>query len=199
MCLLLCAGDAQEPIGAPSTCSAGKTYRVLCFIDSQDYIAEVQYSNTQRNTPVSLCNTPESQLQGMQQQLVELGTSDWIVAFDACQGSSGLRGLVFFTALGLRLSCGSKGGSCSGFSSRSTYPLRGFEGSCAAVHSRKKHQGTGLTRVASITAACWTPERQRVSRGESPCLMQHAILETQSWLNLHQPQQKTSRHGADTP
>jgi hypothetical protein len=97
-----------------------------CFIDSAGYIADVQYSTTVRNTPVSLCNANDWQLQAAQRESFELSPSDYFVSFKACSSTSGgLRGLAFLTSLGAELTCGSLTGS-----SRSTYPLRGMQAAC---------------------------------------------------------------------
>jgi hypothetical protein len=169
-CLLCPAGSAQEPIGAPAACSAGQTDLVLCYIDSSGYLADVQYSNTMRNTPVSACGTQQWQLESSQLQSIQLSGSDSILRFRACGDAGGLRGLVFRTSLGAELSCGSPQGSssCRSFSSRSTYPLRGFSATCANLNPGQhtlRNQGL-VTRVSSIKAACWTPARQTAAQGE---------------------------------
>lgn len=173
------AGSAQGPIGPPAACGSGKTYRVFCFIDSWGYLADVQFSNTIRTTPVSLCGTPQGwQLQHMQQQVLELSAADSFVYFRACGDSGGLRELVFHTALGAELGCGSPGsGGCRFFSSRSTYPLRGFQATCVDTTPKHRHEGMSLTRVSSITGACWSPQRQApsTSKSLSTVLQQHPL------------------------
>lgn len=141
----------------------------MCFTDSLGYIAEVQYSNTLRITPTALCDSP---LQDTQAQVLELSASDSFVGFRACTDAGGLRGLSFTTALGGQLSCGLPGGSCKAFSSHSTYPLRGFQGSCAGPSSRQKHAFRMLPRVVGITAACWTPQPQQQRLGKGIVLRQ---------------------------
>jgi hypothetical protein len=123
-----------------------------------------------RNTPVSACGTQQWQLESAQLQTIQLSGSDSILRFRACGDPGGLRGLVFRTSLGAELSCGSPQGSssCRSFSSRSTYPLRGFSATCENLNpGQHKHRGQGLvTRVSSIKAACWTPARQTAAQGE---------------------------------
>jgi hypothetical protein len=131
----------------------------------------VQYSTTVRNTPVSLCNAQNWQLQAAQLQAYELSPSDYFVSFRACSSTSGgLRGLAFVTSLGAELTCGSlTGSSCRRFSSRSTYPLRGMQAACQTHSTAGQGRGDGAltvaTRVSSITAACWVPRRQPRSPG----------------------------------
>jgi hypothetical protein len=188
------AGNAQEPIGSSSACSAGNTDRVMCYVDNQGYLADVHLSNTLRTTPVSLCGTPEWQLQDTQLQIIQISASDSFLRFRACTDSGGLRGLVFKTALDAELSCGTVTSSCRVFSSRSTYPLRGLSGTCQSMGSlraqphkqqqqqRPHHQqqqqqqrrwGPGVTRVTNITAACWTPQR---SASQSGVTVAHSCL-----------------------
>lgn len=158
---------AQEPIGAPAACSAGHTYRVVCFIDSSGYLADVQFSNTQRNTPVSACGTQAWQLDGSRAEVMELSDSDTFLRMRACGDAGGLRGLEFRTALGTQLSCGRpQADSCRVFSSRSTYPLRGFQATCENLNPGNRHRDQSLvTRVSSIKAACWTPARRPAAGG----------------------------------
>jgi hypothetical protein len=162
---------ALEPIGAAAACSEGHVYGLSCFIDSAGYIADVQYSTTVRNTPVSLCNAQDWQLQAAQLQAYELSPSDYFVSFRACSSTSGgLRGLAFLTSLGAELTCGSlTGSSCRRFSSRSTYPLRGMQAACqthsTAGPARGDAEPAVSTRVSSITAACWVPKRSPSSQG----------------------------------
>jgi hypothetical protein len=131
---------------------------VLCYIDSLGYLADVQYSNTMRNTPVSACGSQQWQLESVQLQTIQLSGSDSILRFRACGDTGGLRGLVFRTSLGAEMSCGSPEGSisCRSFSSCSTYPLRGFSATCKNFNpGQHKHGGWGLvTRVSNIKAAC---------------------------------------------
>lgn len=153
---------AQEPIGAPAACSAGHTFSVVCFIDSSGYLADVQFSNTQRNTPVSACGSQQRQLDNSRPEVIEISSSDTFLRMRACGDAGGLRGLEFKTALGEVLSCGRpQVGSCRVFSSRSTYPLRGFQATCENLNPGNRHRGQSVvTRVSSIKAACWTPARQ---------------------------------------
>ena len=131
----------------------------------------MQYSTTVRNTPVSICNAQDWQLQAAQLQSYELSASDYIVSFRACSSTSGgLRGLAFMTSLGAELTCGSlTGSSCRSFSSRSTYPLRGMQAACQTHSTAGRAGGDAAlavaTRVSSITAACWTYRRSPRSQG----------------------------------
>jgi hypothetical protein len=156
----------------------------MCYIDSHGYLADVHFSNTLRTTPVSLCSTPERQLQDTQLQIVQISGSDSFLRFKSCTDSRGLRGLVFKTALNAELTCGTVTSSCRVFSSRSNYPLRGLQGICQNTGSlrpqphkqqqqqRSHHQqqqqhswGPGANRVTNITAACWTPQRSASQSG----------------------------------
>jgi hypothetical protein len=123
--------QAPGPIGAPTACSAGKTYRVTCFIGPGGYLADVRYRNSLRTTDVSLCNAPQQQLARAARPLVlEISAADAFVRVKACQDSYGVRGLLFVTQLGAQLSCGALEGHCVPFSSRSVYPLRGLLAAC---------------------------------------------------------------------
>jgi hypothetical protein len=164
------AGSAQGPIGTISGCAAGTTYRVSCYTDENGYISDMQFSNTLRTTPVSLCGTPDWQLQDTQLQILELSASDTILRLKACTDSDGLRGLLFMTALGAELSCGTITSSCSVFSSRSNYPLRGFQGSCQSMGpSGWQLRGWSKqpsTRVTSVTGASWVYQQTASRQGK---------------------------------
>jgi hypothetical protein len=149
----------------------------------------VQYSTTVRNTPVSLCNAQDWQLQAAQRESFELSASDYFISFRACSSTSGgLQRLAFLTSLGAELTCGSlTGSSCRSFSSRSTYPLRGMQAACK-THSTGQGRGdTELavaTRVSSITAACWVPRRQPRSPGRQANVLQPLFCAVHTmWLD----------------
>jgi hypothetical protein len=165
---------------------------VTCFTGPGGYLVDILFQNSQRTTDVSVCGTPQAQLDQAAADTVELSAADAIVSFEACQDDGGVRGLVFTTQLGRQLSCGTTGGQCTRFSSRSVYPLRGLLARCdtaAASRAGHSHAGpakrphyaasaaqpgdsaaqawaNGFTRVLSITSACWVPELPARAGGE---------------------------------
>jgi hypothetical protein len=106
-------------------------------------------------------------LDGSRPEVIEISSADTFLRMRACGDAGGLRGLEFRTSLGEVLSCGRpQAGSCRVFSSRSTYPLRGFQATCENLNPGNRHRGQSLvTRVSSIKAACWTPARQPAPGG----------------------------------
>lgn len=167
---MIAAVAAQQPIGPPAACGAGKTVKIVCYMDDWNYVAEVQLINSERVTPAYICGSQQLQLQRAQAEVLEPSASDHFVWFQACTDMEGLRGMVFRTALGAELSCGVSGSNCRRFTSRSTYPLRGFQGTCDRLNHGHQHaldsSSSSRTRVTSITAACWAVQRQSPTQRE---------------------------------
>jgi hypothetical protein len=148
-------------VGSFLECGPGKTYRIQCYFNAAGYLADVVYRNTIPPTDVAICNAPQQHLQQADLTQLEISASDSIIRMVVCEDSNGVRGIAFNTALGERLQCGTVSQRCTPYSSRGTYPLGGFAGSCEAEGGRRwqRDRRTVLTRVFG---ACWntqTPTR----------------------------------------
>lgn len=171
------AGAAQDPVGAWAECGPGRTFRVQCYFNEDGYLADVVYRNTVPPTDVAICNTPQDWLQDP--VVLEISASDSFIRMHVCSDSRGVRGLALDTALGETLTCGvtanldaehhghvQQGASgCSTYSSRGTYPLGGFAGSCAA----QPGQPVGMVRLMRLFNTCWNIKPTARITGEGQC------------------------------
>jgi hypothetical protein len=123
---------AQDPVGSYSECGPGRTYRIQCYVSSSGYLTDVVYRNTVPPTDIAVCNAPQQQLQESVMTQLEISASDSFIRMHVFEDDWGVRGIAMDTQLGERLQCGSTAGERTVYSSRSTYPLGGFTGSCAA-------------------------------------------------------------------
>lgn len=149
--------QSQDPVGWYTECGPGTTFRVQCYFGPSGYLADVVYRNTIPPTDIAVCNAPQQQLQQSRMVQLELSASDRFLRMLVCQDSVGVYGLAFDTKLGERLKCGVLAHKCTSYSSRSTFPLGGFTGSCAAAG--QGHHGPMFTTVTSIFGACWNTQR----------------------------------------
>jgi len=147
------------------------------------YLADVVYRNTIPPTDIAICNAPEQQLQQSQVSVVELSASDSIISMRVCQDSQGVRGIAVLTSLGARLQCGAVGKHCSVYSSRGTYPLGGFSGSCAAV--QLDSSGQKYTQVTRIFGTCWNTKSPAPSTGMLSSIRPSTLRSTAGWCGHH--------------
>lgn len=143
-------------MGSFAECGPGKTFRVLCYVNSAGYLADVVYRNTVPPTDVAICNAPQQQLQQATRTTLEISATDSFIRMVVCADGQGVRGVAFFTALGERLECGTVSTACTPYSSRGTYPLGGFTGSCEAATRGPSRQQ--LTVVTNLFGTCWNTQ-----------------------------------------